>query len=378
MKAPWIFIFLLFTSYSFGEKEPSFVTLPEVLNELDTYLDKRNDYTQEKVRRIDSLKNILHVIQTDEIRKSDLYINLFNEYKTYKYDSAYVYANHMLNLAEKLNNPFYLSLAQQQLACCYTSSGLFREAANIMPAICTALYTDSLKVEYFKLRSRLSYDMADYAFHDPFQTIYNQEGSMYMDSAIMLLPMGSDEIWLSLGLKRTSERNFEGAADALGRVIHQEDVDDHTYAIAASTLGYVYTALGDPDKAIYYSAKAAIADIRHAVKETTALNNLSRYLYERGDINRANRYIRLAIEDADFYNVRQRKIVISSILPIIEKERYGLIEKQRNILMWSIIAISLLFILLLATTLVIHKQIKKNTAGKAYHRNIKHQIEGCQ
>ena len=155
-------------------------------------------------------------------------------------------------------------------------------------------------------------------------------------------------------------RDLKGAADMfLPLAQSSKGVDDHTYAIAASSLGFIYEELGDKQKAIHYMIEASIGDIISATKETVALRNLANLLYETGDVHKANKYVRLAMEDANLYNARHRKISISSILPIIEKERFEMVEKQRNILIGSVLIISVLFVLLLGTTIVIYKQVKK-------------------
>ena len=124
-------------------------------------------------------------------------------------------------------------------------------------------------------------------------------------------------------------------------------------------MGWMYYERGDMDRAMTFLIRAAISDIRSATKETTALRVLAGLLYEHGDINRANNYIRLALEDANFYNARHRKIEVGSILPIIEQDRFNIVQKQRNVLIGFVSLVSLLFILLLIATLVIYKQVKK-------------------
>jgi predicted Holliday junction resolvase-like endonuclease len=110
--------------------------------------------------------------------------------------------------------------------------------------------------------------------------------------------------------------------------------------------------------------RAAIGDIRSATKETTALRVLARLLYETGDINRANRYVNLALQDANYYNARHRKIEIGAILPVIEQDRFDIMKNQRNVLIGSVSLVSLLFILLLISTLIIYKQVKKLRAAR--------------
>ena len=77
------------------------------------------------------------------------------------------------------------------------------------------------------------------------------------------------------------------------RLLERKDIDPHTEAIISSSLGWMYYELNDKERAMIYLIRAAIGDIRSATKETTALRVLAGLLYERGDINRANNYVRL-------------------------------------------------------------------------------------
>ena len=61
--------------------------------------------------------------------------------------------------------------------------------------------------------------------------------------------------------------------------------------------------------------------------KNTALRGLGGFLYTRGEINKAIDYVQLSLEDANFYDARQRKIEIGNILPIIEQERLTMLQQ---------------------------------------------------
>lgn len=328
-------------------------------DELDRLIEKRDLYIQQKENRINSVKEKLPTL-SDNTEKLEYYNTLFNEYKSYKYDSAYVYAHKCLDIAFLLNDPCKIIDAKEHIAFCYLSSGLFKEASDIMNSVDINNACADVKKNYYTLLARLYFDMADYNNVEPFKNQYISEGNQYCDSAIVYTPQNSPELWSIKGLKLMQLRDLKGAIEMfLPLAKSSKDVDNHTYAIAASSLGFIYEELGDKQKAIHYMIEASIGDIKSATKETVALRNLANLLYETGDVHKANKYVRLAMEDANLYNARHRKIAISSILPIIEKERFEMVEKQRNILIGSVLIISLLFLLLLGTTIIIYKQVKK-------------------
>ena len=116
---------------------------------------------------------------------------------------------------------------------------------------------------------------------------------------------------------------------------------------------------GAENKAIEYLILAAISDIKAATKETVALRNLAKILFDLGDKQRAYKYIILALEDATYYNARHRKIEIAKILPIIEGERLLLLENQKSSLIWLTIITGALGLFVLFFLIVIYFQLKK-------------------
>lgn len=328
------------------------------LKELDGYIGQRDHYIQLRENRINILKQRVTSINNDTER-FEVYSSLFDEYKSYKYDSAFVYAQKSFTTAQKLSDLNKIIEAKRQIGFCYLSSGLFKEASDIMKSIDIKNAPTNIKRDYYVLLARLYYDMADYSSGEYFSQDYIKSGIQYCDSAITYLPIESSSVWSTVGLKRMQQRNFPAAIDAFQTLLHLPNIDDHTYAIATSSIGFMYSEMGDTDKAIYFLSQASIGDIKSATKEAVALQNLAGILYREGDVSRANSYIRIAMEDANFYNARHRKIQISAILPIIEKERMEMVERQRNDLIIFASTVSLLFLLLLAATIIIYKQVKR-------------------
>jgi tetratricopeptide (TPR) repeat protein len=369
-----LFIFFILFSYTLYSQTGDFENTGKALKELDEYIGQKDYYVRIKEGRITSLKQSLSS-RVDDRNKLDIYSSLFDEYKSYKYDSAYVYAHKCLDMATHITNPDKIMEANGLIAFCYLSSGLFKEASDIMSSIDVKNAPDDIKKEYYAQLARLYYDMADYTDGEPFSSEYIRVGVQYCDSAITYLPIQSPKIWSIAGLKRMQQRNYPAAIEAFQTLLHFPDIDDHTAAIATSSMGFMYGAMNDKQRGIYYLIQAAIYDIKSATKEAVALQNLASLLYEAGDVTRANRYVRIAMEDANFYNARHRKIQISAILPIIEREHLQLVENQRNSLIIFASVVTLMFILVLVSTIIIYKQVKKLRKAK---RTIQSQNKNLQ
>jgi len=88
------------------------------------------------------------------------------------------------------------------------------------------------------------------------------------------------------------------------------------------------------------------------------------------------------LDDANFYNSRFRKIEIGNVLPIIEAERFSVIEQQKNKLLLYSIIISILGLLFMTATIIILKQKRKSNLDKktisSQTRNCSNQTEGLK
>lgn len=338
--------------------------LDSMFIELDKCIAKSNYYLGLKENNISKLTRQLKESQHNSTQQLKYCSALFEEYKSYKYDSAYYYALRTLDISKTINDPEKIIEAKIRLTFCYLSSGLFKESFDLATSIDIGHCKTEVRLQYYKVMARLYYDLADYNSVKPFKSQYDQLGLKFSDSIISLLPQNSSEKLSSLGLLKMKKRDYYGAAEEFQQAL-AVTVDDHEYAIAASSLGYIYTVMNQNDEATIHIIKAAIADIKSSTKETVALRLLAAQLYQRKqDVNRAYKYIKIALDDAICYNARHRKIEIGSILPIIEKERIDAVERQRNLLIWLVSSVSLLFLLLLGATLIIYKQLNKIKAAR--------------
>lgn len=327
------------------------------LDSLDYYLSQKDKFDENKETRIQEIKNKIRSDRSDLETLYSLYDNLYNEYRSYIYDSAYVYVVKLNEVALLLDDRDKVSASLIKKGFCYLSSGLFKECFDLFSFLDVADCSDEIKVDYYATKARLYYDVADYDDNEEFTLQYHAGGNDIIDSAIKLLPVESPRFWACLALKRMKSDNYRGALDAFQKMILLRDYTEHDYAIATSSIAYLYTLQGKSDKAKEYLIKAAVSDIKSSTKETVALRNLAQILYEEGDVTRAATYIRVALDDAYFYNARHRQLEISQILPIIEKERTNMVEKQKNRIANFMLFVSILLVVLLIALFVIRKQL---------------------
>jgi hypothetical protein len=355
------FILLIFCLIGFTFASVASNDTEKMLKELDDHLAKKQGYFEVKKLRIKQLTSDLASAEKLEqtSRAYDLCNQLIDEYESFSYDSAFKYVQKINSLARKSGNQNKIAQAKIKMGFSLLSSGLFKESFDSLNSIHSSLLPENIRAEYYNVIARTYYDLADYNNDDYFSSLYRKTGTQYLDSAILLLKQNTSDYWAAMGLRRMKVGDLEGSSDAFNYLITKFEIKDHTYAIATSSLGYLYSLMGRTNEAIDMLIRAAIADITSSTKETVALRNLAVHLFEKGDIKRAYSYIKIALTDATEYNARHRKVEVGSVLPIIEGERLSTVERQRKQLLNYSFIMSMLSIMVISFFAIIFFQLRK-------------------
>ena len=335
------------------------------LEKLDASLDSRDRFEQARAQRIDSLRRQLLTTHDDE-EGFLLAYSLYDEYRSYCYDSARHYAYDCLDRARAQERGDRIAMAQNAIAFSLISAGILSEARDVLGAISRDDLTGQLLANYYEHQCQLWRSMADYVHEEPFYTKYITTSNAYLDSLKAMTPEGTALWWSYTGSRQMRDRQYDEALTSFGKVLQKGDsIGLHLKAMTYAEMAWAYIWQGDEDRAIVKFAQSAIADNESATREITALYHLSRLIYKRGDYERASRYVHQALEDVNFYNSRLRKVEINDILPIIEQDRYEAVRSQRN---W-LFATTALTVLLLAGALwsywFIRRKNRKLTEARA-------------
>lgn len=338
----------------------------DLLNELNRTIESTPKYDEEKGRNIEILKKSFIERKNDDPQALfSIYLQLYEEYKVFKYDSAFSYARKLQETAILLGDPARIVSARLKLGFSLLSAGMFKETLDSLNLTNIHGAPDSIKAEYYALLGRFYYDLGDFD-NDTYNTpAYNQRGNKYMDSALRLYPEQSFQYFYFKGLKDIKSNNRSSALVTFRELLNRPALSWHELALTTSTLSDIYIYNGSNDSAIDLLIRAAIADIKSSTKETAAIFNLAQLLYKKGDVRNASSYIEVAIRDATFYGARQRKVQVSAILPLIEGEKISRVEGQKKILITYSIITTLLLLLVIVLAIVIFRQVNKlKTAQK--------------
>lgn len=365
----FFFVFLLIA--------PVFLYAQKELKTLDSELARKEIYIRHKYVRINHLKGSIErlMLQQDGSGLYSNYLELFDEYKSFKYDSAYYFLELAKNQAFVLKDEPKIAKARIREGFVLLSSGLFKEAIDTLNTVSPEPLSAASRFEYYSVKARAFFDLADYNRDQRYNMLYLKEGNLYLEKALGLVGKNTNEYWATESLKLMKQRDWKGAENAFSYWISHFKLPREHYGIATSSLGYIYSVQGNSDLAIKYLALAAIADVRHATKETVALRNLANELFKKGELDKANRYISLAMDDATFYDARHRKIEISSILPIIEKAQLNKVKAQNETLEKIVVLLTILALIIILFLFIIFRQLKERNASRKAMAESYHKLE---
>lgn len=334
-----------------------------LLREIDGLVKNRRTYGVEKETRITDLKRLLAEAASDEQRYG-FCGRLFDEYRAYNLDSSFVYAQRKEELAHRLNKQDYLDDSAMNMAEVMGTTGMYKEALELLGKIDRKTLPDYLYGYYYHLYRTIYGLMGDYAVTEKAKKEYYRMTDLYRDSLLQVNASDSLGHALVMADKCIVHARYDEAIDMLMEYYRKPFLDDHAQAMIAYTISEGYRLKGDKQGQKHYLALSAIADLKSAVKEYVSLRKLASLVYEEGDIDRAYNYLKCSLEDATLCNARLRTLEISQVFPIIDKAYQLKTERQQREMKISLICISLLSVFLLAAIFFVYKQMKKVAAAR--------------
>jgi hypothetical protein len=352
MRLVYILVFLFPVSFASADAE-----IGKPLRVLDGVVANRQDYVDKKNERIARLR--IDLENAAPANRYTIYSKLYEEYKTFIYDSAFTYARKLQEEAYRSRDASKIAFAKVKLGFILVSSGMFKEALDSLHTINRTVLADSQRVEFYSLMARTYYDLVDFNRDRYFTELYTTLGNHYIDSALQFCKRGASGFYSLQAQRHLRRQEYAEATSSLENVLNRPGLTDAELAIAASTQGYIYLQTGKMDEAILMLIEASAADVRSSTKETLAILNLAELLYKKGDVVRAYEYVKVAMDDANFYGARHRKIQVAAIFPIIEGHMLNTVEHQRKLLITYAVVITILSLITITSAVVIYKQFRR-------------------
>ena len=355
-----IMLILSLLSACHGAKQPQQEELAAVLDSLDLLVDRRAHFTALKETRLGDLRSQLAAVDEGPLEERySTTLELAQEYRPFRFDSALYFSKQALELGHQLPGAAAARAAAVEIAYCYLSAGLFLEAHETISSIETDDMSDEEATAVHLLRMKYFLDLAEYNDHnDDMAHRYREEGIREADQALSLSPEGSHDHYFAQIHKLLHLRRYREALSTIEEILDKPSITDRDRAILLSLKGSAATELDDERMAMEALARSAGYDLITGTHETTSLARLAGLLYRMGEIDRAAGYIDLAMQDANYYDAKHRKMAVGDIRPLIEQSKLRHLDlRRRQMTIYTVVA-SLLCLLLIAAILVIILQMR--------------------
>ena len=336
----------------------------EILEELKEEIELSSFYDLQKTKQIDSLRFVLSQVEDQNILSSyELNRELFEEYQVFQRDSAFAYGLRTKEIAENLDKQELVASAIKGIADISVSSGLYKEALELLENIKPEDNPENIRSLYYGLLGRCYSEMAEYSNLPYFSDEYNQLAELYREKALNLTDKGTFFNSFLNAFMLAKDGKFNESLSILVK-LSQNNLSLRDAALVNYMLGEIYSDKDEIDLAIKHYAKSSILDIKSSTKENLAMLRLAELLFKRDDLKSASTFIKKANADAKYYGAQQRKISVGAILPLIEEKVVQRIERQRQKLYWQNIFMGILLLFVMALAVIIYLQVNKLKKAK--------------
>ena len=303
---------------------------------------------------------------------------LYEEYSAYQYDSAYAYVNQCISLAQSMGDASLLNESRLNLAHILSTACLMDKAHQTLSQIDTTLLSPEQLILYHRTRTDLLIYQAEYMQGTQYAEEYVRQLIAERRAAIMTnVPHDDVNYLLTLAETFADDKKPEQAIGLLERLLPNYHSGERLYSIITSTMSFHYSQMGEKGKQMEYLIKSAESDLEGCIRENTSLRTIADLLFDEGDIDRAYRYMRVAVDDANFYGTRLRNIQSSHIVPKILDAYQTKQERNHRNMMWLLGIISVIALLLVGGVIAIYQLLKRyrrlNEQKKAINEQL-HQV----
>lgn len=317
----------------------------ELIQRIDSIIDNITQIYGKKQARIDFYKSMAHKSQKPETLLS-AYDKLYDEYFVFQFDSAMVYADKAITLADRIGDKFHHDKCRIEKASLLGVGGLYGEAVALLDEIDSTHLDNELRFDYTIAYYFIYTYWADYCHDYYYSPRYHERANNYLKQAVtMLRPTDSyyNFFWGEYFIY--VERNDKRALEHYFKTLSTAPVESRWYAMASYAIANNYSANNNNNKYEEYMLRACISDLLNCTRENLAMQDLAMYLFKKGDDNilLAERYINFAMDDAKNYNNRLRIIEISQKLPVIVSTYREKLSSQNNIMRFALFGVSILF-----------------------------------
>ena len=326
---------------------------------LDSVIAHSADYDVIKEKRLKDIKLGAKFVTaaTDKLR---IYEQLANEYSPYVYDSAMVYIQRGISLAEKTGNSEYYNRFLITKASLLIERGFYIEAKESLDKIEISQSDPKQNFLFYIAQSSLYYNLNACCQKMEFSQHYNELFKEYISKALYYCPKNSAMYYYMKGINLFySGRSINEINASLNKAMQMFGPESRMYGRAAYVLSKAYGNNKLWEQQRRYLLLAAISDVMSSNNESLALQDVALLLYKnKNDLDKARKYINQTLKDAHAYNSRLQKVELYTNLHVI-LSAYN--EKLQKEAIWkNVTIICILMLLVVIAAAVVYVTRKKD------------------
>lgn len=336
---------------------------------LDSVIAHSADYDVIKEKRLKDIKLGAKFVTaaTDKLR---IYEQLANEYSPYVYDSAMVYVQRGISLAEKTGNSDYCNRFLITKASLLIERGFYVEAKESLDKIEISQSDPKQNFLFYCAQSSLYYNLNAYCQKMEFSQHYNELFKEYIGKALYYCTKNSAMYYYMKGINLFfSGRSINEISASLNKAMQMFGPENRMYGRAAYVLSKAYGKNKQLEQQRRYLLLAAISDVMSANNESLALQDVALLLYKnKNDLDKARKYINQTLKDAHEYNSRLQRVELYANLHVILSAYNEKLQKEG---IWKNVTIICILMLLVVIAAAIVYVSRKNHLLKLTEKELK-------
>ena len=336
---------------------------------LDSVIAHSADYDVIKEKRLKDIKLGAKFVTaaTDKLR---IYEQLANEYSPYVYDSAMVYVQRGISLAEKTGNSDYCNRFLITKASLLIERGFYVEAKDSLDKIEISQSDPKQNFLFYCAQSSLYYNLNAYCQKMEFSQHYNELFKEYIGKALYYCPKNSAMYYYMKGINLFfSGKSINEISASMNKAMQMFGPENRMYGRAAYVLSKAYGNNKLWEQQRRYLLLAAISDVMSANNESLALQDVALLLYKnKNDLDKAWKYINQTLKDAHEYNSRLQRVELYANLHVILSAYNEKLQKEG---IWKNVTIICILMLLVVIAAAIVYVSRKNHLLKLTEKELK-------
>ena len=344
-------------------------SLAQKLEEIDRAIAHSVEYVAKREARIAEARTNFAAARQKAAQYESALL-LYELYKPFVSDSAIFFLREGIRLADEMGDRSEGVRCRSMLALRCSNIGMYDEALMTLDSIQTAGIDREALGEYYRARNNVYNELGYYSRLDNMRDAYYREAGKYEALMLETLPPDDPDCFARRELRLNSEGNLKAALALNDEWLKTVEPGSHPYALVTLYRYLEYKAQGDSVQMMRWLCESVLADVTNGVMDQGSMWELANQLMLQNDIDRAYRYISYTSDCAGRYGSRQRQWQISPLLNEIAKDYKSKSEHTTSQLWFTLVAISVLIVLLLGVLFFLNRRHRQlGAARNALHES---------